>query len=137
MGMWQGAVSLAHPGARRRGDRGAPVPGVAASPAALCTPPRRARRLDRYTYDALLPITGSWRSPKRPYSGAGPPGSAVDLVLIMDLPGEVAFARKGEFTPEELKPSGRDSRSGAPARRGGRRRLRPGRGGATTSSPGS
>ncbi len=26
-----------------------------------------------------------------------------DLVLVLDLPGEVAFARRGEFTPEGLE----------------------------------
>ena len=56
---------------------------------------------DRYTYDALLPITGSWRSLKRPYFWVlAHLAPRPDLVLVLDLPGEVAFARKGEFTPD-------------------------------------
>jgi thymidylate kinase len=59
---------------------------------------------DRYTYDALLPITGSLRWLKRPYfwllAHLAP---RPDLVIILDLPGEVAFARKGEFTPQGLE----------------------------------
>jgi len=59
---------------------------------------------DRYTYDALLPITGSLRWLKRPYfwllAHLAP---RPDLVIVLDLPGEVAFARKGEFTPEGLE----------------------------------
>ena len=59
---------------------------------------------DRYTYDALLPITGSWRSVKRPYFWVlAHLAPRPDLVLVLDLPGEVAFARKGEFTPEGLE----------------------------------
>jgi len=59
---------------------------------------------DRYTYDALLPVTGSWPLLKRPYfwilAHLAP---RPDLVLVLDLPGEVAFARKGESTPERLE----------------------------------
>ncbi len=59
---------------------------------------------DRYTYDALLPITGSWRPLKRPYFRVlAHLAPRPDLVLVLDLPGEVAFARKGEFTPEGLE----------------------------------
>ena len=59
---------------------------------------------DRYTYDALLPITGSWRSLKRPYFWVlAHLAPRPDLVLVLDLPGEVAFARKGEFTAEGLE----------------------------------
>ena len=59
---------------------------------------------DRYTYDALLPITGSWRLLKRPYFWVlAHLAPRPDLVLVLDLPGEVAFARKGEFTPEGLE----------------------------------
>ena len=59
---------------------------------------------DRYTYDALLPITGSWRSLKRPYFWVlAHLAPRPDLVLILDLPGAVAFARKGEFSPEGLE----------------------------------
>jgi thymidylate kinase len=59
---------------------------------------------DRYTYDALLPVTGQLQWLKRPYfwllAHAAP---RPDLVLVLDLPGEVAFARKGEFTPAGLE----------------------------------
>lgn len=59
---------------------------------------------DRYTYDAFLPITGSWRALKRPYFWAlARLAPRPDLVLILDLPGAVAFARKGESTPEALE----------------------------------
>ena len=59
---------------------------------------------DRYTYDALLPITGSWQSLKRPYFWVlAHLAPRPDLVLVLDLPGEVAFARKGEFTPDGLE----------------------------------
>jgi thymidylate kinase len=59
---------------------------------------------DRYTYDALLPITGSWRALKRPYFWVlAHLAPRPDLVLVLDLPGEVAFARKGEFTPDGLE----------------------------------
>ena len=59
---------------------------------------------DRYTYDALLPITGSWQALKRPYFWVlAHLAPRPDLVLILDLPGEVAFARKGESTPEALE----------------------------------
>jgi len=67
---------------------------------------RRGRLVvfDRYTYDALLPITGSWRALKRPYFWVlAHLAPRPDLVLVLDLPGEVAFARKGEFTPEGLE----------------------------------
>jgi thymidylate kinase len=59
---------------------------------------------DRYTYDALLPITGSLRWLKRPYFWVlAHLAPRPDLVLVLDLPGEVAFARKGEFSPEGLE----------------------------------
>ena len=50
---------------------------------------------DRYTYDALLPVTGSLRWLKRPYFWVlAHLAPRPDLVLVLDLPGEVAFARK-------------------------------------------
>jgi thymidylate kinase len=59
---------------------------------------------DRYTYDALLPVTGSLRWLKRPYFWLlGHLAPRPDLVLVLDLPGETAFGRKGEFTPEGLE----------------------------------
>ena len=67
---------------------------------------RRGRLVvfDRYTYDALLPVTGSWRALKRPYFWVlAHLAPRPDLVLVLDLPGEVAFARKGESTPEGLE----------------------------------
>jgi thymidylate kinase len=59
---------------------------------------------DRYTYDALLPVTGSWPLLKRPYFWVlAHLAPRPDLVLVLDLPGEVAFARKGESTPARLE----------------------------------
>ncbi len=59
---------------------------------------------DRYTYDALLPVTGSLRWLKRPYFRVlAHLAPRPDLVLVLDLPGEVAFARKGELSPERLE----------------------------------
>jgi thymidylate kinase len=59
---------------------------------------------DRYTYDALLPVTGAWQVLKRPYFRVlAHLAPRPDLVLVLDLPGEVAFARKGESTPELLE----------------------------------
>ncbi|MGZ8750002.1 MAG: hypothetical protein ACXWYP_03890, partial [Pseudonocardia sp.] len=53
---------------------------------------------------ALLPITGSWRALKRPYFWVlAHLAPRPDLVLVLDLPGDVAFARKGESTPEGLE----------------------------------
>ena len=101
---------------------------------------RRGRLVvfDRYTYDALLPITGSWRPLKRPYFWVlAHLAPRPDLVLVLDLPGEVAFARKGEFTPEGLEAvrqgflalvprlGARGRRRLRPARAGARRRRRP------------
>jgi thymidylate kinase len=106
MGMWQGAD---RPGRTRR----------AAAVAVLVRPLRVWGRLavaaahvargrlvlfDRYTYDALLPVTGSLRRLKLPYfrmlAHLAP---RPDLVLVLDVPGEVAFARKGESSPEGLE----------------------------------
>ena len=59
---------------------------------------------DRYTFDALLPVTGSWRRLKRPYFWVlAHLAPHPDLVLVLDLPGAVAFARKGENSPEQLE----------------------------------
>jgi thymidylate kinase len=106
MGMWQGDD---RPGRSRAAQAGAIVArplraGWRATVAAAHVARGRLVVFDRYTYDALLPITGSRRSLKRPYfwllahSAPRP-----DLVLVLDLPGETAFARKGESTPEELE----------------------------------
>lgn len=106
MGMWQGA---GQPGYTR----------LDAVCAILVRPFRVWRRVacgalhvargrvvvfDRYTYDALLPVTGSWPLLKRPYFWVlAHLAPRPDLVLVLDLPGEVAFARKGESTPERLE----------------------------------
>jgi thymidylate kinase len=59
---------------------------------------------DRYTYDALLPVTGSLKWLKRPYFRVlAHLAPRPDLVLVLDVPGEVAFARKGESSPEGLE----------------------------------
>lgn len=106
MGMWQGA---GRPGYTRADavlailTRPLRVWGRVAR-GALHVARGRLVVFDRYTYDALLPITGSLRWLKRPYfwllAHLAP---RPDLVLVLDLPGEVAFARKGEFTPEALE----------------------------------
>jgi thymidylate kinase len=106
MGMWQGAD---RPGRTRLGA----VVAILARPlkarwrAAVAAGHVARGRLvvfDRYTYDALLPVTGPLAGLKRPYfwvlAHAAP---RPDLVLVLDLPGDVAFARKGEFTPEGLE----------------------------------
>jgi thymidylate kinase len=59
---------------------------------------------DRYTYDALLPIAGSPRVLTRLRRwllahACPPPG----LVVLLDAPGDVLFARKGEHTAEVLE----------------------------------
>lgn len=59
---------------------------------------------DRYTYDALLPARGSLAWLKRPYfwllAHACP---APDLVFLLDAPGALLHARKGESEPEILE----------------------------------
>jgi thymidylate kinase/O-antigen/teichoic acid export membrane protein len=59
---------------------------------------------DRYTYDALIPPRGPLVLLKRPYfwilAHAAP---APQLVIVLDVPGEVLFARKGEFDPGRLE----------------------------------
>jgi thymidylate kinase len=106
MGMWQGADG---PG-RTRVDAAVAIlvrplkVRWRVAVAAVHVARGRMVVFDRYTYDALLPITGSLRWLKRPYfwllAHAAP---RPDLVLVLDLPGEAAFARKGEFTPEGLE----------------------------------
>jgi thymidylate kinase len=59
---------------------------------------------DRYTYDALLPMPGGVSTLKRRaldiQAWICPPP---DLILILDVPGEVMFQRKGEFSSEHLE----------------------------------
>ena len=59
---------------------------------------------DRYTYDALIPPRGRLASLKRPYfwilAHAAP---APQLVVVLDAPGELLFARKGESDPVRLE----------------------------------
>jgi thymidylate kinase len=66
---------------------------------------RRGRLVlfDRYVYDAAAPPRDGHLRLKRLYFGVllrcVP---APDLVLLLDAPGEVLFARKGEMTPATL-----------------------------------
>jgi thymidylate kinase len=59
---------------------------------------------DRYTYDALQDPQPPLAQLKRPYfwllAHTCPPP---DLVLVLDVPGTVSFARKGEYPAEELE----------------------------------
>ncbi len=58
---------------------------------------------DRYVYDAAVPPSGSHRALKRLYFQVllrcAP---APDLVLLLEAPGKVLFARKGEMDPATL-----------------------------------
>jgi thymidylate kinase len=59
---------------------------------------------DRYVYDAMVPPTGPLVRLKRPYFGllsrlCPAPG----LVLVLDVPGEVMHARKGEYDAQRLE----------------------------------
>lgn len=105
MGMW----SQSQPGLLGR------VPGLsivarpfAAARKALVAEYHRAHgRLvifDRYTYDALISPRGPLKGLKRPYfwvlAHAAP---APQLVVVLDAPGELLFARKGEFDPVRLE----------------------------------
>jgi thymidylate kinase len=59
---------------------------------------------DRYIYDAMVPHPGrlNWlRRASRWVDGHACPGP--DLVLVLNAPGEVMYARKGEYTPEKLE----------------------------------
>jgi thymidylate kinase len=59
---------------------------------------------DRYVYDALLPPTGTLVRLKRPYFWLlGRLCPAPDLVLVLDVPGEVMHARKGEHDAQRLE----------------------------------
>jgi hypothetical protein len=60
--------------------------------------------MDRVAYDALLPGAGDTK-PKGGVSNALALwlGAAPDLLLVLDVPGEVMFARKGEHTAEILE----------------------------------
>ncbi len=59
---------------------------------------------DRYVYEALLPPRGPLLVLKRPYfwllSHALPPAA---IVVVLDVPGPVAYARKQENPPDELE----------------------------------
>lgn len=58
--------------------------------------------MDRYHYDAyLVPRSAAWRQriTARLVLMLGQPA---DMILILDLPGEIAFSRKGEQSVEEL-----------------------------------
>ncbi len=64
---------------------------------------------DRYTYDALLPprkpLTLAQRLSRWVRAHALP---APDMVLVLDVPGAVMFARKGEHSPEHLEAERQD-----------------------------
>ena len=60
--------------------------------------------MDRVAYDALLPAAGD----SKPAGGLSNAlavrlGAAPDLLLVLDVPGEVMFARKGEHSAEVLE----------------------------------
>lgn len=59
---------------------------------------------DRYVYEARIPPQPPWLALKRGYMWAlarsCPPA---DLAIVLDVPGEVAFARKQENPPDELE----------------------------------
>lgn len=80
---------------------------------------------DRYVYDAAVPPRGSHRTLKRLYFQVllrcAP---APDLVLLLQAPGEVLFARKREMDPATLD-AHRDAVSRHVHRLGSRRRRRP------------
>ncbi|MCB0086506.1 MAG: hypothetical protein KDE54_01225 [Caldilineaceae bacterium] len=65
---------------------------------------RRLVIFDRYTYDALLTADGDagWRKQGRRWLLANC-CPAPDLVILLDAPGELLFARKGEHTAELLE----------------------------------
>lgn len=59
---------------------------------------------DRYTYDAFLPPTGRFARMKRVYLWVlAHTAPAPDLVLLLDSPGTLLFARKGESDPVSLE----------------------------------
>jgi thymidylate kinase len=59
---------------------------------------------DRYTYDALLPppqhLT-TWQHMTRWLRAHSCP--APDMVVLLDVPGQVMYRRKGEHTPQHLE----------------------------------
>lgn len=59
---------------------------------------------DRYTYDALLPSGGKRTPLARLYAWTlGHACPSPDLILLLDAPGEVMYARKHESSPEQLE----------------------------------
>lgn len=59
---------------------------------------------DRYMYDALLPGRQSVSAPKWLYLWLlGHACPAPDMAIVLDVPGEMMYARKGEDTPENLE----------------------------------
>jgi hypothetical protein len=59
---------------------------------------------DRYTYDALLPSRhklNRWQRLRRWLLAYACPSP--DLILMLDAPGDILFARKGEHSPEYLE----------------------------------
>lgn len=59
---------------------------------------------DRYVYEARLPAQPPWLAIKRPYfwilAHAVPPAQ---MTVVLDVPGNVTYARKQENTPDELE----------------------------------
>jgi thymidylate kinase len=106
MGMWQGAEKGPRTPVRAVG-------GIVLRPfrvwwrvatAAVHTTRGRLVVFDRYTYDALLPPTGSLQWLKRMYfSILAHLAPRPDLILVLDAPGQVAFDRKGESEPHALE----------------------------------
>jgi thymidylate kinase len=106
MGLWQGAP---------RPQRAARVPGSdlgalvlrAWRPYLIGRYHQARGRLvifDRYTYDALMaaPARPDWRS-RAYYWLLGHACPAPDLTIVLDVPGSVMYARKGEHSPEQLE----------------------------------
>jgi thymidylate kinase len=59
---------------------------------------------DRYTYDALIPPRGPLVFLKRLYFWVlAHSAPAPQMLVVLDAPGELLFARKGEFSPVRLE----------------------------------
>jgi thymidylate kinase len=114
---WPGATRTVYMGVFRTSDRDRrrrKVPGLALATklarlrtrTTLAAFHRHRGRLvmfDRYTYDALLrPGKGGMRS-RLSYALLARVCPPPDVVVVLDAPGEVMFARKGEHTVEILE----------------------------------
>ena len=66
---------------------------------------------DRYTYDALLPITGSWLALKRPYFRVlAHLAPRPDLVLVLEALHDLARPVEADRRREALRPLERAAR---------------------------